>query len=142
MKVKVNEGTLWEYEIDDTLRVGDYVMLPRKWNGKRRGVWQIEKMENVVTTKENHRNFSKTVWQPGGPHGKYVKNVPPIGMSMHVEVTLRRVMNIDFNKPSRRDTTYAYIEQVERVTDDFVRELEKNYASRIDRLDSLLAGSW
>lgn len=139
--IKINVGTLWEMEFDNDIKIGDHVECNSSSNGKTRGFWRVvERNEVVVDTKEVAQKYGRHKYIPGATG--YQREFPPLGMTVKIELKLMRVMTDDFEKPYRRDTTRARIENCESIDQKYYDVIKNQYDKNLVNLSQLISGTW
>jgi len=143
MMIKINPGTEWEYEIDPTITVGDYVQLTRVWSGRRAGVWEVVEFDRIFVDPNNMTAYGKVDFSRHTPGQGYHRSYPPMGMEMPAGIRVARVMGEWYEKkPRRRDTTETSIEKVDKITPQFIADTQAKYDARTKNLTSLINGTW
>lgn len=139
--IKVNVGTDWEFEYDPTIILGSYIKLTRKWSGKHVGIWEVLELDRVFVDANNKESYAKIDYSNPVRQG-YDYHYPPMGMEMPARIKAVRVMGECFEIKPRRDTTSATIDQADKVTLQFISDLQDKYNKRTDNLKTLLNGTW
>jgi hypothetical protein len=131
----INKDTFWETEFDPSIQTGNFVEVIR-WYGKNKGIWKVLEVDQPIVNRDNQKDFGGPM-RPGG-----FLDYAPLGMYMTPRFKLQRVMNEDFERPHRRDTTMVDADEVVKITPDYIVEKQSEYTQRIANLNKLLAGAW